>query len=440
MPCPTASDFAPVMRMMGGSTPAWLLRNNNVKKYTQEEAEYKIHQTQRDGYFAKLIDIYKGNSLKYKFECPICKLIFIRNFGNVVNYKAIFCNECSKIIVGKKNQLNEEQIRIEINNIIVDNYRGQYLNNYNGLNKFALFKCPICNSEFKRRPGDVRYWKLIFCKSCGIKRRTLPRTMSQSEFEDRCTQIGAIPLEPYGYNTEQKIKWQCSKCNNCFYRTPHEMFNSRSNCVTCGSCSKKFGATKRLMSEADVKHRDQKVGAVPIGKFKGTNHKRQYQCTKCGKNFMRQPDSVWRLKQINCLKCTRRNLISKANKSIFYIVQKILNISGDENQFLEQKISGWCGGIDILIGDIAIEFDGYYWHRKYKNATNREKRKEQAIKKAGYKFLRIRSDGCDIPTEKQLRKVLLNDFQHGCRKKTITMKSWKEAEKKHNNENNKTTY
>jgi hypothetical protein len=48
----------------------------------------------------------------------------------------------------------------------------------------------------------------------------------------------------------------------------------------------------------------------------------------------------------------------------------------------------------------------------------------------GYKFLRIRSGGCDIPTEKQLQTVLLNDFQHGVRKKTITMKSWKIKENK----------
>ena len=99
---------------------------------------------------------------------------------------------------------------------------------------------------------------------------------------------------------------------------------------------------------------------------------------------------------------------------------------------MEQKIAGWRGGVDILINDIVIEFYSHYWHRRYKNVDlQRERRKETAIKKAGYKLLRIRSDDSNIPTEKQLRKVLLNDFQHGARKRTITMKSWKDAEERY---------
>jgi hypothetical protein len=73
-------------------------------------------------------------------------------------------------------------------------------------------------------------------------------------------------------------------------------------------------------------------------------------------------------------------------------------------------------------------------HHLWKDTLEKENRKDKAIKKAGYKLLRIRSGGLDIPTEKQLRKILLNDFQHGCKKKTITMKSWKLAKEKHKSE------
>lgn len=84
---------------------------------------------------------------------------------------------------------------------------------------------------------------------------------------------------------------------------------------------------------------------------------------------------------------------------------------------------------------IVVEYDSYYWHRIHRNTTKIEKRDEKILRKEGYKFLRVRSNGRDIPTEKQLRKVLLNDFQHDVNKRTITIKSWKtEEEKREKNE------
>jgi hypothetical protein len=50
----------------------------------------------------------------------------------------------------------------------------------------------------------------------------------------------------------------------------------------------------------------------------------------------------------------------------------------------------------------------------------------------GWKLLNIKSDGTDLPSEKQLRKVLLNCFQHNIKKRTITMKSWLQAKQKFN--------
>lgn len=87
--------------------------------------------------------------------------------------------------------------------------------------------------------------------------------------------------------------------------------------------------------------------------------------------------------------------------------------------------------IDIVQEDlkIAIEYDSYYYHRVHHNTIKKEREINKIIRQHGYKLLRIRSDGYDFPTEKQLRKILLNDFKHNCKKKTITMKSWKDKEK-----------
>jgi very-short-patch-repair endonuclease len=103
------------------------------------------------------------------------------------------------------------------------------------------------------------------------------------------------------------------------------------------------------------------------------------------------------------------------------IIEKILQQKCQHNYY----INGKC--VDIVCPElkIAVEFDGYYRHRVHRDTTELEKQDEKKIRKNGYKFLRIRSDGTDIPTEARLRKVLLNHFEHGYKKWTITMKSWK---------------
>jgi very-short-patch-repair endonuclease len=118
-----------------------------------------------------------------------------------------------------------------------------------------------------------------------------------------------------------------------------------------------------------------------------------------------------------------RNGVSTSHMALelHQVIEKLLNKKCEHNKYINRR----CFDIVCAELKIVIEYDGYYYHRIKRNTIKQEKNDEKILKNEGYKFLRIRSDGCDIPTEKQLRKVLLNDFQHGVSKRTITMKSWK---------------
>ena len=108
-------------------------------------------------------------------------------------------------------------------------------------------------------------------------------------------------------------------------------------------------------------------------------------------------------------------------------IETFLNQTCEHNHFINTR------SFDIVCQESknVIEYDGYYWHRIHNDSTQKEKQDEKLLKKTGYKFLRIRSTGNNLPTEQQLRKVFFNHFEHGYSKWTITLPSWKEAKRKH---------
>jgi hypothetical protein len=395
-------------------------------QYTQIGAEKLISTIEKRGYTGILVDTYQGTNTKYKFRCPICAKVFVRDFNHVRSQQAIFCIKCQQEYNTNQQKLTTQEIHENISNILVNGFNGIYLDGYINSKTKCIFECPICHKNFERRYTDVIQKKLIFCKKCGIELRTNKRKTSIITFKQKYNNIGAIPLEEYGYNNRSKIKWQCTQCKKTFLQSPNYVFSK--NNTKCSKCNGK----RPKITQQEAQNLIKEAGCKLIDKYKGYDNKHVFEC-KCGKKFKRSFHTVIDHRKRNlCLSCSRKYVKIVVEKLV-PIIQKILNTNYKVENIIEQKIPGWQGGIDILINNIAIEYDGYYWHRVHNNAEKREKRKEKVIRNAGYKLLRIRSDGTDIPTEKQLRKVLLNHFEHGYNKWTITMKSWKEAKKRGEN-------
>ena len=72
---------------------------------------------------------------------------------------------------------------------------------------------------------------------------------------------------------------------------------------------------------------------------------------------------------------------------------------------------------------IDIEYDGWYWHRD----KIRDRKRDEIIKKYGYKIIRIRS-GNLIPTKEQLQESINYVLQEGKNFSRITLDDWVEPE------------
>lgn len=371
-------------------------------------------------------------------------------------------------------RLTEQQVIIKSNNTIIDDYHGIYVEGYINNSTPCVFQCPICGEYFKRKPNSVWNNKsiLIFCKKCGLQRRNAKITKSSQEVEIIYQKLGFKLLESYT-RSKDKLKTLCH-CGKEFYVIPASILSNQTK--SCGHCNDpKIGDKIHNLTIIDIKTSNSygcriraQCDCGNITKWLSLCWLKNGSNKTCGKcNFPNIGDKFNRLTIIEikpdtsgcsvrcCCECgnitdwiNHYKLINGHNKScgncslmrngrftsstalqLHNIIEKILGKSCKHNHHIKG-----IGCVDIAQPElkIVVEYDGYYNHKiRNGDRTSKDQAKYRKLINSGWKLLNIKSDGTDIPSEQQLKKVLLNHFQHNTRQYTITMDSWHKAQKKY---------
>lgn len=212
-----------------------------------------------------------------------------------------------------------------------------------------------------------------------------------------------------------KLKLKC-RCGNITYKTFDLI--QRKETKTCSHCNDP--------------HTGDKIGSLTVIKVipsiisKGC--KIICRCD-CGRTY--GPCFASKILHQNTTSCgnckLRKNgrFTSRASLNLQKNIEEILLCKCEHNK----DIGGKCFDIVCDPLKIIVEYDGYYWHRINKDMTNNEIESDKIAKIFGYKLLRIRSDGYELPTIKQLNSVINKLLTKPYNKWTITLRSWKLKEK-----------
>jgi very-short-patch-repair endonuclease len=273
-----------------------------------------------------------------------------------------------------------------------------------------------CKIRCKCNCGNITNW-LHSCvctndntKSCGHC-----NDLKIGDKFNKLTIIKVTPSTSYGCS----VKCQCDCGNTTGWYTANVI--KTGNTTSCGHCN-----------DPKIGDRFDKLTIVDI------NPSKQHGCCvkcmcDCGNECYLKFSAIKYGRNRSCGNCyLHRNgrFTSQIALDLHEKIEQITNQKWEHNFHIKG-----IGCVDIANPEIkiAIEYDGYYWHRVHNNFKEKDNDKIHRLVKMGWKVLHIKSKGRDIPTEKQLQTVLLNDFQHGVRKRTITMKSWKKEEEKRKN-------
>jgi very-short-patch-repair endonuclease len=400
---------------------------------------------------------YVHSKTKREYKCVDCGCIYLCRPNDVRNKRCIRCYECGQKIGHIIQRLKIEDVKKIIKSKGFEPLFDEYVN----VETKLKLRCK-CGNEFKTIFNSIRNNETKSCGHC-----------NDPKIGNKFGKLTIIEkrISNVGHGCKVKCKCDCGKNINKWYDSTIVRNGKITSCGHCkdpnigdkfwkltvievrhaqsGGCSVKCrcdcGNVIKWNKAYDIINKiqscghcdDPKVGdkfgqltIIEVKPSKGIGCKIKCKCD-CG--YITKLYNSYTVTGGNTTSCgnceLQRNgvLTSNIALKLHDLVEKILDKKCEHNKRIGRH------SIDIVQEDykIAIEYDGYYWHRMYKNTTEKEKILDKMLKQKGYKLLRIRSGGGDIPTESQLRKILLNDFQHGSKKRTITMKSWTESEKRY---------
>lgn len=150
---------------------------------------------------------------------------------------------------------------------------------------------------------------------------------------------------------------------------------------------------------------------------KHVNCKTLWKCLKSNHIFQTSYSNIGR--HGNCPECiieTHENGFRKSNIQV-----KLRNLIG--TGIINFKVGRFCLDIAIQNEKIGIEYDSYYWHRRKKNTEDRERKKDEFIRKNGWKILRVRSDS-KLPTKQQI-DTAITALKNGSQYIELVLDDWK---------------
>ncbi len=344
-----------------------------MKKKTTNDFILSSKIKHADKYDYSLVD-YTGNINKVKIICPEHGI-----FEQIArdHCKGQGCPKCAINI--RKKELSLTKTEFINRSIITHKNKYDYsLVNYTSLKDNIKIICPI-HSVFEQRP-DVHY-KGEGCKKCFFDTKLVNDRLTKEEFADR---VYNIHKDKYNYslvnyiNHKTKVKIICP-IHGEFEQRPDVHFRG-GNCPKC-NCNTK--TTEKFINDGKITHNNKYdyINADYLTAFT----KVKITCPTHGV-FEQTPNNHLSKKQ-GCPKCAIK--YNKSENEVKDFI-KSLNVNIIEND--KNILNGKELDIYIPSHNIAIEYDGLYWHNECHIDNDYHLNKTQLCEKQGIQLIHIFED------------------------------------------------
>lgn len=330
--------------------------------YLTRKTDYSFLESAKERFgekysFPFIDEEYTNSHGKITIVCNECGNTFTKRAGDFITSEYGGC-DCHK-----KKQKEFENNKIELvceKHGVYYKYMKQLLN--------GDCKCQKCacshNGDFKKLSFDY----------------------FNEHLKEKYPNISVVDKSEY-VNTSTPMNFRCRKCGHTFNRTPSMfLYSELSNeCPFCGKIElslKKRKTTEQFKKEVNELY-DGRYNV--IGEYVSSNIKVSIKCNECGRIFDIEANSF--LQGHGCPYHNINHSIEE-RKILEEIKTQCPNTISNDRKTLNGN------ELDIYIPDknIAIEYDGLYWHSEIKKDKGYHLRKTEDCEKQGIRLLHIFED------------------------------------------------
>ena len=329
---------------------------------TTEEALNKINPVINNRYKILKLD-YKNKYTKVECLCNSCNNIWTTTYTSLYNQKS-GCPKCKLITISNKKKFTQEMAEDKLDEISKNKYTYKpFTYTTNGKTRISC-KCLKCNHRW-----ETSYMKLTSartgCPKCVIENN---KEKYKLNINDVINNLDKVSKDKYSYNLEKYensyslVNCKCLECNHKWNSPYIQLVKNKSSCPKCAI---KIRSSKLLYTQEEA------VNKMKLLKPNYDFSKFKYIRSDVKGLVICENKHEWLISLDNfiqnkgCPKCSMAGY-SKAEKEIVEFINTFYNNKVEENNrsIILNEYSGNYLEIDIYLPDInlAIEFNGKYWH------------------------------------------------------------------------------
>lgn len=387
--CPIHGDFnqTPKRHLLGQGCP--MCAQEKLKDNSQNYLNFLVSAAERhkDNFsYPYIKDEYINSHSKITIKCNECGFEYKKIANDFICAKNHKCPNCEKNQRQNDKLINFEMLKnilLDVEIIPFDGYR-------NITTDKVTLRCPK-HGDYESRIESVLK-KKYHCRLCELEDAVKKIKLTPNEVKRRIDDIskGTIfPLMKTYKNTMEKMLFVCKNCGTIFARKPNTFFTLKRKLFPCPHCAKKEISKQRIKStndfilEAKQKHGDKYD--YKCTNYTASNQKIEVICKECGKTFYIEANS-----HLQGHGCPYHNC--NKSKKEQEIANFITNLGFDILQNNRTILDGKELDIFIPSKNIAIEFDGLFWHNELNKEKNSHITKTIECNKKGIRLLHIFED------------------------------------------------
>ena len=348
---------------------------------------------------------YKCNR-KFYWICPDCGVSFERA-ANHMN-EGQLCNECT---LKKRIQTRHESYMQTAKSIADDPIQSKYWDYKRNPEDpkdipfrsqgYYYWICPECGISYKRN-ASYQYVSSHLCNACADKARlanhAATRLIRSEKVSDRPNLLAQWDYDKNDINPDRVLAhsvteywWRCPMCGKSEKSTPDKKYNAK----VCWDCGNKVGGINKRKSEVKRKgsfgqqhphlakewHPTLNGNITPYDITSGCGDYFYWKC-KYGHIFHTSPHE--RVKRhAGCPTCRKWLRTSFTEQAIAFYLEKVTTVLPNH------KKDGFEFDVYLKDFDIAIEYDGMWWH-SFDNKKRIDTKKNEYCERKGIQLLRVK--------------------------------------------------
>ena len=348
---------------------------------------------------------YKCNR-KFYWICPNCGISFERAASHM--NEGQLCNECTHQKSIQTRHKTYMQTAKSIADDPVQSKYWDYERNSEDPKDIPFrsqgdyyWKCPECGVSYKRN-ANYQYVSSHLCNECADKARLAAHAATRMERSEKVSDCPNL-LAQWDYEKNKvspdkvlahsitEYWWKCPKCGKPDYNTPDRKY-ANSLCWDCatkergktrrnGEVSRKGSFGEHHPHLAKEWHPTLNGEVTPYDITSGCSDNFYWQC-KYGHIFYTSPaERVNR--HAGCSTCRKWLRTSFTEQAIAFYLEKITTILPNH------KKDGFEFDVYLKDLEIAIEYDGMWWH-SFEKSKLTEIKKDEYCKRNGIQMLRVK--------------------------------------------------